>query len=287
MVAAVGHPVPVAPRFDAISELTRAPSPVTAASDAVNASDRERTSAAAGPTPLAAQNCVLVLADIAPASRLWGWSRVVRGIGALDDMPGLRFGKVLGSGHEGGFGLKPSASRQGLFLAFDTSGYATNFIVQAPLLHAYRARARELLTVRLAAYSVRGSWGGTRLDASAPAPADGPIAALTRASIRLAAAARFWRHAPPSQDGLAAARGCLLAVGLGEAPLLRQATFSLWDSARSMDAYARTGPHLAAIRASASQNFFSESMFVRFVPLEIRGTWMGRAYSDDILRPAA
>ena len=29
------------------------------------------------------------------------------------------FAKVLGNGHEGGFGLRPSASRLGLFLLFE------------------------------------------------------------------------------------------------------------------------------------------------------------------------
>ena len=72
---------------------------------------------------------------------------------------------------------------------------------------------------------------------------------------------------------------CLLAMGLGEAPLLRQATFSLWDSAAAMDAYARTGAHLDAIRAAWKHQFFSESMFVRFVPLQLQGQWKGRWFA--------
>jgi spheroidene monooxygenase len=233
------------------------------------------------------RSCVLVLADLAVGSRIWGWSRIVRGTGALRGVPGLRFGKLLGSGQDGGFGLKPSASRQGMFLVFDDATCAAEFIACAPLMCAYRERTRELFTARLSACSVRGTWSGTPLERAAQAPASGPIAALTRASIRPVAAARFWRHAPPSQDGLAQAQGCLLAVGLGEAPLLRQATFSIWDSVRSMDAYARSGPHLAAIRAAHEQRFFSESMFVRFVVHEMRGTWKGRVYGDERLRPGA
>jgi spheroidene monooxygenase len=58
--------------------------------------------------------------------------------------------------------------------------------------------------------------------------------------------------------------------------LLRQATFSVWSSAAAMDAYARSGAHLAAIRAAYDGSYFSESMFVRFVPLEIHGRWKGQ-----------
>jgi hypothetical protein len=230
---------------------------------------------------------VLLLADSAPGSRLWGWSRVIRGEAALRAEPGLLFARALGSGHEGGFGLKPSLSRHGLFAVFDGQPAAEAFLDRSPRVAAYRAHSRELCTLMLRAWSSRGSWGGQALPATTPRPgsgepgawpADTPVAALTRASIRPSRALRFWQMAPPAQADLAQAHGCRLAAGLGEAPLLRQATFSVWDSVAAMDAYARTGAHLAAIRASAQGGFFSESMFVRFVPLRIQGRWLGREH---------
>jgi spheroidene monooxygenase len=42
-----------------------------------------------------------------------------------------------------------------------------------------------------------------------------------------------------------------------------------------MDAYARSGAHLAAIHAAYDGRYFSESMFVRFVPLHMQGQWKG------------
>jgi hypothetical protein len=226
-------------------------------------------------TEVATEVAVLLLADVSAGSRLWGWSRIVRGPGALRRTPGLRLAKVLGSGYEGGFGLRPSASRQGLFVVFESEALADRFIESASIVEAFRQRSNELCVIKLRAFSSRGSWGGASLAVSAPPPATGPVAALTRASIRLPAAAEFWRKAPAAQASLAAAPGCLLAAGLGEAPLLRQATFSIWESASAMDAYARSGAHLDAIRASHQGNFFSESMFVRFLPLSIQGSWLG------------
>ena len=77
---------------------------------------------------------------------------------------------------------------------------------------------------------------------------------------------------------LGAARREAVPVGLGEAPVLRQATLSLWDDTAAMNAYARHGAHQQAIATSYRGNFFSESMFVRFVPLEVRGVWQGRRH---------
>ena len=222
---------------------------------------------------------VLLLVDVAPASRLWGWSRFVLGRLALRGVRGLVFAKVLGSGYEGGFGLKPSASRQGLFCAFADEADAAHFLASSPVVAGYRRHASEFFSVTLRAFSSRGSWSGTGFPVTVDAPAQGPIAALTRASIRPRRSLRFWGHAPPSEVSLGTAQGCLLAVGLGEAPLLRQATFSLWDGVASMERYARSGAHLAAIRASMQGDYFSESMFLRFVPEGPRGEWKGRRFA--------
>jgi len=220
---------------------------------------------------------VLVLVDA--ATRLWAWMRLVRGPRALKGTPGLRFAKVLGSGHEGGFGLKPSATRGGLFCVFDDDEQARAFVDHSPTIAEYRRHARELCSVLLRPYASRGSWDGIPLPASATAPATGPVAALTRASIRPLRAAAFWRLTPDAQASMEHAAGCRLGVGLGEAPFLRQATFSIWDDVPAMDAYARHGAHLAAIRAAAQGQHFSETLFVRFIPEGLAGDWKGRHYA--------
>jgi hypothetical protein len=207
----------------------------------------------------------------------WGLSRLVRGERALGHVPGLRFARVLGSGRDGGFGLAPSFDTQGLIAFFDDEASARAFAGGA-FAAAYRERAQESLHALLRATSCRGSWGGVSLAVSASAQADAPMASLTRASICARHARAFWRHAPVAQDGVRRAPGCRLAVGLGEAPLLRQATFSLWDSAAAMDAYARGGAHQAAIDGAWRHGWFSESMFVRFAAIELQGRWQGQRH---------
>jgi hypothetical protein len=222
-----------------------------------------------------AEVSVLLLVQLRPAALAWGWSRVALGERLLLGVPGLRFARALGSGHEGGFGLRPSFTRQGLFACFDDLAAAEAFL-GGERVQEYHRHARELLTVTLRATSCRGRWDGQVIGVGAPGTAPGePVAALTRASIRPAVAAAFWARAPAAQAGLEKAPGCRLAVGLGEAPLLRQATFSLWDDSAAMDAYARAGTHAAAIGDARRLGFFSESMFVRFRPLAVQGVWKG------------
>jgi len=244
---------------------------------------REGANPGARPDPGLA---VLVLARLPARHVSWAVGRLIRGPSAWRAEPGLRFARVLGSGRDGGFGLRPGLDHQGLFLMFDDVADALACVARSPRLAAYRERADECLVAVLQASSARGRWAGQGMRAVVPSPGPGePLVALTRASIRAGQALRFWRHSPPSEAALATAPGCRLAVGLGEAPVLRQATISFWDDTAAMNAYARSGAHQQAIEASYREGYFSEWMFVRFAPLLLQGRWGGRSF--DLPRPEA
>lgn len=237
---------------------------------------------------------VVLLVDFLRAHQGWGWMRLVQGAAAFKDTPGLLFTKVMGSGHEGGFVLRPSPTHQGLVCMFENAEQADQFIDSAAV-KAYAERAKSIFVSALAVTSARGSWDGRAWDATPPerlgkyldmdTQAAG-MAALTRASIRPAKAVAFWRYAPAAQDDLKNAPGCELAMGLGEAPLVRQCTFSVWKDTPSMVDYAHTGAHQQAIAAAYKNDFFSESMFVRMRVLRRQGQWSGvmsDATTDGVL----
>jgi len=235
---------------------------------------------AAGATPHAGEVGVIVLIAFKPGSplRALGWLTLGRFL--LRTVPGLFFFKVLGSGRDAGFEPAPGLRHQGLFCAFRDDASADGFIATSPAMSYLHAHARELFSAKLRATSIRGSWAGTvPLRVTATPQAGEPVASLTRASIRPHKALAFWRHAAPAQKAVEVAPGCILSAGLGEAPLLRQATFTVWASQASMDAFARNGPHLEAIRATRETGYFSEDLFARFRIDEMRGTWKGRNFA--------
>ena len=69
-----------------------------------------------------------------------------------------------------------------------------------------------------------------------------PVAVLTRAAIRPRRLVRFYRAVPAVDQALARADGCLRAVGIGEWPVARQATFSLWRDTSAVRGFAYRGP---------------------------------------------
>lgn len=225
---------------------------------------------------MSSQVAVMTLASIKPQAKLAGIIRLMFNRFSTDKPNGLILLKHLGSGKNAGFSVSPSGTHQGLFSLFDSLENANKFIHESPLLKWYRNHANELFTVKLRAYSVKGKWSGHQLSESIAPPSSGPIASLTRASIKPLKVVSFWTKAPPAEVDLLHTNGCLISAGVGEAPILRQATFTIWESQAAMDAYARSGAHLAAIKAAIQGQYFSESMFVRFQPFDALGSWKGR-----------
>ncbi len=224
------------------------------------------------------QIAVILLVDFHRSALLRAFARLAFGRYRLAKTPGMTFLKVLGSGRNGGFRPIPSFSHQGLFASFVDETAADAFLA-GDAVAAYRADARELFTAKLRAYQSRGSWSGkVPLAVTEQRPDSGPIASLTRASIKPGKAAAFWTHAPPSERSLHRMDGCLVAAGLGEAPLLRQATFTIWEDLEAMRRFAHTGAHLEAIKRARDGDFFSEDLFAQFVPSAMEGAWAGQSF---------
>ena len=75
---------------------------------------------------------------------------------------------------------------------------------------------------------------------------------------------------------MAGAEGLITSIGIGELPFIKQATFSIWESKESMKKFAyQMHQHQEAIKKTRKENWYSEDMFVRFIPLHTSGTIKG------------
>lgn len=196
----------------------------------------------------------------------------------LPHIPGIRFWKLLGSGHGSGFSLHPNWARYGLLVVWENVDAVESFFSHSALMHAYRRHADEIWTVHLQPLEAHGQWSGMNPFFSLVPPIKtGPIAVLTRATIRLSQLRAFWSAVPATSHAIAHATGLLASIGLGEAPFFRQATFSLWRSIGDMEAFAlRTAAHREAMRRTRAENWYCEELFARFAPVASDGTWNGR-----------
>ena len=123
----------------------------------------------------------------------------------------------------------------------------------------------------------RGRWAGrTPFGDPTPTKHDGPVAALTRARIKPRLWRTFWASVPPVSAALNASPGLLLKVGIGEAPVGLQGTFSLWESAAALRDFAhRQVEHQAVIEKTHALGWYSEELFARFALVRAEGTYAG------------
>jgi len=113
----------------------------------------------------------------------------------------------------------------------------------------------------------------------APAPHDGPVAAITRARIRPHLMRTFWAASREVAAAVRVADGLVLATGIGEAPVGLQGTFSVWESGAAMSAFAHRDPrHVAAIRRTPEVGWYAEELFARFAVQSVTGRFVGREH---------
>jgi hypothetical protein len=66
--------------------------------------------------------------------------------------------------------------------------------------------------------------------------------------------------------------GLIAAIGIGEAPIGLQGTFSIWQDSASLRNFAYKGEaHSRAITATAENKWYSEELFARFALLAESG----------------
>lgn len=191
---------------------------------------------------------------------------------------GLRFAKLLGTGDGRTFTVRDADPRHwGLLAVWDDARAAAGF-EQGPTARAWGRLADERLVVRMEPVSSRGLWSRRQpFGDPVPRPTTGPVASITRARLRWRTAPAFWRAVPPVSADLWQAPGVRLAVGIGEAPVGLQGTFSLWEDAAALVDFAhRRAPHRDVIARTVAEGWYAEELFARFRVLAVEGTFAGR-----------
>ncbi|MFY0693105.1 MAG: spheroidene monooxygenase [Paracoccaceae bacterium] len=216
-----------------------------------------------------------------PVARLWALAQMGAARFSLPHTPEIGFWKLLGSGTGEGFTPIPNTSVYAILATWPSLEAAQTQTANAPTFQRYQHRATEHWTVFLNTSSVRGNWSHTDpFNAEAGSPdrghEAGPLAALTRATIKPSIALKFWERVPAISNVIGEDPNVIFKIGVGEVPLLHQVTFSIWPDAQSMANFARKdGPHARAIRAVRDGEWFAEELYARFRILGSAGTWHG------------
>lgn len=198
--------------------------------------------------------------------------RMGRDRGRVRRTPGVRFAKLLGTGDGRTFTVRDADPlRWGLLATWADRDAAERF-ERSAVVHAWEADAAESCRLDLRPVASRGTWSGrTPFGDPVPVRHDGPVAALTRARLRPRSAVGFWRAVPPVSADLRDRPGLRAAVGIGEAPVGLQGTFSLWSSSAALRDFSRSEAHAAVVARTEPERWYAEELFARFAVVGGRG----------------
>lgn len=213
--------------------------------------------------------------------RWWAFTQMGLGPGALAEVAGLRFIKLLGSGGGNGFSIWPNFGAYALVASWESEARARQFFAEHAYWQNIKRHSNEQLTAYLRTAMVHGRWDGQEpFTPTAQYEAPAPVAVITRATIRPEKVVQFWRYVPRVSASVAEQSACLLSIGIGEYPLFMQATFSIWENGKAMQDYAyRSRHHREAVEKTRELQWYKEELFARFAVSHIEGSWQGRKLS--------
>ena len=189
----------------------------------------------------------------------------------LKRLSGITFIKLLGTGKGESFTPRDANPlRWGMLIT--VSENQIDMLDKSFVVKSWQKICISEYRVILKPISSHGFWSGKQPFAVDKFEWAGKIAAVTRARIVWRKNLIFWRAVPPVTESLHQSPGLLNAIGIGEAPIGLQGTFSIWQDAASLRDFAYKGQaHSEAIRATSANQWYSEELFARFAVIEERG----------------
>ena len=190
---------------------------------------------------------------------------------ALKKLPGVSFVKLLGTGKGESFTPKDADPyRWGALVTIKQDNLDN--LDKSKVIRGWQKIAKKEYRAILKPISVHGLWSGKQPFEVEKFDWNGKIAAITRARIVWRKNLIFWRAVPPVTISLHQSPGLINAIGIGEAPIGLQGTFSLWESAAHLRDFAYKGQaHTQAIKATEENKWYSEELFSRFAVVQERG----------------
>lgn len=189
----------------------------------------------------------------------------------LKRLTGISFIKLLGTGKGETFTPKDADQfRWGILVTIKQDDL--DRLEQSLVLKIWRKISINEYRIVLRPISSHGYWSGKQPFEVEKFEWSGKIAAITRARIVWRKNFQFWRAVPPVTLSLHQSPGLLSAIGIGEAPIGLQGTFSIWESGAALREFAyKDNAHIEAIKATETNKWYSEELFARFAVIAEQG----------------
>lgn len=215
------------------------------------------------------------LFQLKKGNRFWAFKTMGRSSYRLTISDRMPFGVMLGTGSGNGFGIMPNWRQYALLTCWQDLQEAESFFSTSALAQSLQDRSEETWSVLMQPVTSKGAWEGKNpfSPLAAPLQADEAVVVLTRATINIQRLPEFWNNVPRVSPTTDNAPGLLFKTGLGELPLVQQATISVWKDQQSINNFAyKMQEHKQVVLKTHQRNWYNEELFARFRPVQSWGT---------------
>ena len=189
-----------------------------------------------------------------------------------------RFWKLMGSGQDAQVDLPPDYRHWAILTTWDNREDYDTFYRESFTMKWFNFFGIESFTILLNPLSSHGLWSAKEPFKTQKTDQNhsGKIAVITRAAIRFNKLKEFRQNVKRAADAMRNAPGFILSAGIGENPFFDQATFSIWENAESMKAYAyQSHDHSDVIKLTRERQWYKEELFARFGIIDSWGSLNG------------
>jgi hypothetical protein len=174
----------------------------------------------------------------------------------------------MGTGKNGTFDLEPDLGQWAYLWVWKSQTDYQKFIGGSWMWRYIQKYAISSFTMYLKPMQSHGYWDKRKPfgdENYSSFETNQPIIVLTRATIKINKAADFWRNVPLIAQDFSQNEGFVFSIGVGEMPIFKQATLSIWQNEGCMKAFAyQKKLHAEVIKKTRTNQWYSEELFARF-----------------------
>ena len=189
----------------------------------------------------------------------------------LFDFKNQKFIKLLGTGSKEGFSVFPDFSNYILISAWENDKDREKFIKTHKVMSNITDKCFERTEIKIDPYESKGSWNNSNPFDNKSDYKNEKILIITRARVRFKKMLDFLINTSKASKSIKQHDGALFYKGVGELPIIEQATISIWKSEEKMKLYAyNNSEHMKIISKARKRKWYSEELFVRCNILHIK-----------------
>lgn len=207
------------------------------------------------------------------SNKFWAFKQMVEAKKYFSNNDKVSFYKMLGTGGKGGF-IYPDLSVYSLLCVWKKSEFLNEFIENSNHAKEIKKKAKKRIDYIMEPIFSNGLWDNInpfKVNENRESKKENKIGVITRGKIKLSKQIDFWLNVSSASDAIKNADGVEFYKGIGELPLLSQATFSVWKNHKSISDFAyKNSAHSEIIKKTKERRWYSEDLFARFEIIEIK-----------------